>query len=135
MSFVILLSEVKTRQRMRPSCAAKIISELKREHSTRLHTPSFAFNTVEHRLKQLTPPTVRMVETLLKNADTAMYQAKEYGREQTTNSFRPDMGLSRPSSVNRLGGPACDMLFETPGVCCCHYQPMINLQNRRYNEC
>jgi len=70
-------------------------------------------------------------ETLLKNADTAMYQAKEYGRDNY-QFFRPDMGLQaveRQSLEGRLR-----YALERQELLL-HYQPNDKSQNRSYNEC
>ncbi len=63
------------------------------------------------------------VEALLKNADTAMYQAKEKGRNNS-QFFKKEMNLR---AVNRqsLEGGLRDALVHNQFVL--HYQPKINL--------
>ena len=117
--FVILLSEVKQAADA-AICAAKIISELKREHSIGEHCLRV---TVSIGLSSY-PTDGEDGETLLKNADTAMYQAKEYGRDNY-QFFRPDMGLQaveRQSLEGRLR-----YALERQELLL-HYQPMINLK-------
>ena len=74
--FVILLSEI-THPADAAISAAKIITELKKVHhigERRLHvTASIGISTY--------PEGGEDAETLIKNADTAMYHAKEYGRD------------------------------------------------------
>ena len=117
--FVILLSEVKQAADA-AICAAKIISELKREHSIGEHCLRV---TVSIGLSSY-PSDGEDGETLLKNADTAMYHAKEYGRDNY-QFFRPDMGLQaveRQSLEGRLR-----YALERRELLL-HYQPMINLK-------
>jgi len=117
--FVILLSEVKQAADA-AICAAKIISELKREHSIGVHCLRV---TVSIGLSSY-PSDGEDGETLLKNADTAMYHAKEYGRDNY-QFFRPDMGLQaveRQSLEGRLR-----YALERRQLLL-HYQPMINLK-------
>ena len=117
--FVILLSEVKQAADA-AICAAKIISELKREHSIGEHCLRV---TVSIGLSSY-PSDGEDGETLLKNADTAMYHAKEYGRDNY-QFFRPDMGLQaveRQSLEGRLR-----YALERRQLLL-HYQPMINLK-------
>ena len=84
--FVVLLSEV-AHAVDAAICAAKIISELKTEHRIGEHclrvTASIGLSTY--------PTDGEDSETLLKNADTAMYHAKECGRDNY-QFFRPDLG-------------------------------------------
>ena len=117
--FVILLSEVKQAADA-AICAAKIISELKREHGIGEHCLRV---TVSIGLSSY-PSDGEDGETLLKNADTAMYHAKEYGRDNY-QFFRPDMGLQaveRQSLEGRLR-----YALERRQLLL-HYQPMINLK-------
>ena len=117
--FVILLSEVKEAADA-AICAAKIISELKREHSIGEHCLRV---TVSIGLSSY-PSDGEDGETLLKNADTAMYHAKEYGRDNY-QFFRPDMGLQaveRQSLEGRLR-----YALERRELLL-HYQPVINLK-------
>ena len=117
--FVILLSEVKQAADA-AICAAKIISELKREHSIGEHCLRV---TVSIGLSSY-PSDGEDGETLLKNADTAMYHAKEYGRDNY-QFFRPGMGLQaveRQSLEGRLR-----YALERRELLL-HYQPMINLK-------
>lgn len=85
--FVILLSEI-THAADAATSAAKIITELKRVHSIgehRLHiTGSIGLSTYSDNGED--------AETLIKNADTAMYHAKKYGRDNY-QLFKKDMHL------------------------------------------
>jgi len=117
--FVIVLSQV-THVEDAAISAAKIISELKREHSIGEHclrvTVSIGISTY--------PGDGEDGETLLKNADTAMYRAKEYGRDNY-QFFTPDMGfqaVERQSleSQLRYALERHELLL--------HYQPKVNLK-------
>jgi diguanylate cyclase (GGDEF)-like protein len=117
--FVILLSEV-TQAADAATSAAKMISELKKEHSIGEHrlrvTASIGLSTY--------PGDGEDAETLLKNADTAMYHAKEYGRDNY-QFFRPDMGLQaveRQSLEGRLR-----YALERQELLL-NYQPKVNLK-------
>jgi diguanylate cyclase (GGDEF)-like protein/PAS domain S-box-containing protein len=85
--FVVLLPEV-THAADAAISAAKIITELKNEHSIgehRLHiSASIGISTY--------PEHGENGETLIKNADTAMYHAKQCGRDNY-QFFKPDMSL------------------------------------------
>ena len=117
--FVIVLSQV-TRVADAAISAAKIISELKREHSIGEHclrvTVSIGISTY--------PGDGEDGETLLKNADTAMYRAKEYGRDNY-QFFTPDMGfqaVERQSLESQLR-----YALERQELLL-HYQPKVNLK-------
>jgi diguanylate cyclase (GGDEF)-like protein/PAS domain S-box-containing protein len=85
--FVILLPEV-THAADAVVSAAKILAELNKPHTIGEHalrvTGSIGISTY--------PDNGEDAETLIKNADTAMYHAKEYGRDNY-QFFRPDMSL------------------------------------------
>ena len=85
--FVILLPEVTHAADVAIS-AAKIIAELKKAHTIGEHrlrvTGSIGLCTC--------PDNGEDAETLIKNADTAMYHAKQGGRDNY-QFFRPDMNL------------------------------------------
>jgi len=117
--FVIVLSQV-THVEDAAISAAKIISELKREHSIGEHclrvTVSIGISTY--------PGDGEDGETLLKNADTAMYRAKEYGRDNY-QFFTPDMGfqaVERQSLESQLR-----YALERQELLL-HYQPKVNLK-------
>lgn len=117
--FVIVLSQV-THVADAAISAAKIISELKREHSIGEHclrvTVSIGISTY--------PGDGEDGETLLKNADTAMYRAKEYGRDNY-QFFTPDMGfqaVERQSLESQLR-----YALERQELLL-HYQPKVNLK-------
>jgi diguanylate cyclase (GGDEF)-like protein len=119
--FVIVLSQV-TRVADAAISAAKIISELKREHSIGEHclrvTVSIGISTY--------PGDGEDGETLLKNADTAMYRAKEYGRDNY-QFFTRDMGfqaVERQSLESQLR-----YALERQELLL-HYQPKVNLKTR-----
>jgi len=117
--FVIVLPQV-THVADAAISAAKIISELKREHSIGEHclrvTVSIGISTY--------PGDGEDGETLLKNADTAMYRAKEYGRDNY-QFFTPDMGfqaVERQSLESQLR-----YALERQELLL-HYQPKVNLK-------
>jgi len=117
--FVIVLSQV-THVADAAISAAKIISELKREHSIGEHclrvTVSIGISTY--------PGDGEDGETLLKNADTAMYRAKEYGRDNY-QFFTRDMGfqaVERQSLESQLR-----YALERQELLL-HYQPKVNLK-------
>jgi diguanylate cyclase (GGDEF)-like protein/PAS domain S-box-containing protein len=117
--FVILLSEV-TQAADAAIIAAKIITELKKVHSVGKHslrvTVSIGVSTY--------PDNGEDAETLLKNADTAMYHAKQSGRDNC-QFFRPGMGLNaieRQSLEGQLryALERQELLLQ--------YQPKVNLK-------
>jgi diguanylate cyclase (GGDEF)-like protein/PAS domain S-box-containing protein len=117
--FVILLPEVAHAADAAVS-AAKIIAELQNpiaigEHSLRV-TVSIGISTF--------PDNGEDAETLIKNADTAMYHAKELGRDNY-KFFRPEMSLH---TVDRqsLEGQLRYALERHELVL--HYQPKVNLK-------
>ncbi len=120
--FVVLLSEME-----RPEDAAisakRILSEVAEPHCI-----------VHHDLHVTTSIGVSVypddgldAETLVKNADTAMYQAKENGR-QSYQFFKPAMNVravERQSIEESLRMALQRREFEL------HYQPKINLKTRQ----
>ena len=117
--FVILLPEVAHAADAAVS-AAKIIAELKHphhidEHSLRV-TMSIGVSTY--------PDNGEDAETLIKNADTAMYHAKQCGRDNY-QFFMPDMSL-RAVERQSLEGQLRYALERQELLL--HYQPKINLK-------
>ena len=117
--FVILLPEVAHAADAAIS-AAKIISELKEplnigEQSLRV-TVSIGISTY--------PDNGEDAETLIKNADTAMYHAKQSGRDNY-QFFRPDMSL-RAVERQSLEGQLRYALERQELLL--HYQPKVNLK-------
>jgi diguanylate cyclase (GGDEF)-like protein/PAS domain S-box-containing protein len=117
--FVILLSEV-THAADAATSAAKIITEIAKEHSIGEHrlrvTASIGVSTY--------PDSGEDAETLMKNADTAMYHAKESGRN-TCQFFRADMTL-RAVERQSLEGQLRYALEREELLL--HYQPKVNLK-------
>jgi diguanylate cyclase (GGDEF)-like protein/PAS domain S-box-containing protein len=117
--FVILLSESKHAADASIS-ATKIITELKRVHSIdqhRLHvTASIGIGTY--------PDNGEDAETLIKNADTAMYHAKQNGRDNY-QFYEKDMNL-RAVERQSLEGQL-RYAFERKELLL-DYQPKINLK-------
>jgi diguanylate cyclase (GGDEF)-like protein/PAS domain S-box-containing protein len=117
--FVILLSESK-RAADAGISAAKIITELKRVHSIGQHwlhiTASIGISTY--------PNDGEDAETLIKNADTAMYQAKEYGRDNY-QFYEKDMNL-RAVERQSLEGQLRYAIERKELLL--HYQPKIDLK-------
>jgi|HubBroStandDraft_6_1064221.scaffolds.fasta_scaffold21583_2 diguanylate cyclase (GGDEF)-like protein/PAS domain S-box-containing protein len=117
--FVVLLPEV-THAADAAVSAAKIITELKNAHSIgehRLHvTVSVGVSTY--------PDHGETGETLIKNADTAMYHAKQCGRDNY-QFFKPDMSL-RAVERQSLEGQLRYALQR--GELLLHYQPKVNLK-------
>jgi predicted signal transduction protein with EAL and GGDEF domain len=119
--FVILLPEVAHAADAAIS-AAKIISELKEslnigEQSLRV-TVSIGISTY--------PDNGEDAETLIKNADTAMYHAKQSGRDNF-QFFKPDMSL-RAVERQSLEGQLRYALERQELLL--HYQPKVNLKTR-----
>jgi diguanylate cyclase (GGDEF)-like protein/PAS domain S-box-containing protein len=117
--FVILLAEV-TQAADAATSAAKIITELSKAHSIGEHrlqvTMSIGLSTY--------PDNGEDAETLIKNADTAMYHAKESGRD-TFQFYKPDLSLravKRQSLEGQLG-----YAIEREELLL-HYQPKVNLK-------
>jgi EAL domain-containing protein (putative c-di-GMP-specific phosphodiesterase class I) len=115
--FVILLSEVAHASDAAIS-AEKIIAELKKGHRVGKHslrvTVSIGISTY--------PDNGTDADTLIKNADTAMYLAKENGRNNY-QFFRPDIGfqaVERQSLEGRLR-----FALERQELLL-HYQPKVN---------
>src|ERR1700730_8000691 len=117
--FVILLSESKHAADAGIS-AAKIITELKRVHNIGPHwlhvTASIGISTY--------PENGDDAETLIKNADTAMYHAKGNGRS-TYRFFRPDMSLQAVERQSLEG--QLRYAIERKQLLL-HYQPKIDLK-------
>jgi diguanylate cyclase (GGDEF)-like protein/PAS domain S-box-containing protein len=117
--FVILLSEVAHAADAAIS-AAKIITELKRAHSIGEHslrvTVSIGISTY--------PDHGEDAETLVKNADTAMYHAKEYG-PNNYQFYKKDMSL-RAVERQSLEGQLRYALERQELLL--HYQPKVNLK-------
>jgi diguanylate cyclase (GGDEF)-like protein/PAS domain S-box-containing protein len=117
--FVILLPEVAHAADAAIS-AAKIITELRNvlnvgEHHLRV-TVSIGVSTY--------PDNGEDAETLIKNADTAMYNAKQQGRDNC-QFFRPDMGLN---AVERQSLEGQLRYAVERQELLLHYQPKVNLK-------
>ena len=117
--FVILLSEV-THAGDAAVSAAKILTELKKTHSIDDHslriTVSIGVSTY--------PDNGEDAETLIKNADTAMYHAKERGSDNY-KFFSPDMSLQAVARQSLEG--QLRYAVERQELLL-HYQPKINLK-------
>src|SRR6266446_7107321 len=99
--FVILLSEV-THAADAAVSAAKILTELKKTHSIGDYslriTVSIGVSTY--------PDNGEDAETLIKNADTAMYHAKQCGRDNY-QFFKPDMSVQAVERQSLEGHLRC----------------------------
>ena len=119
--FVVLLPEV-THAADAAVSAAKIITELKNVHTVdehRLHvTVSIGTSTY--------PDHGENGETLIKNADTAMYHAKQCGRDNF-QFFKPDLSLQAVKRQSLEG--QLRYALERHELLL-HYQPKVNLQDR-----
>jgi diguanylate cyclase (GGDEF)-like protein/PAS domain S-box-containing protein len=117
--FVILLPEIAHAADAVVS-AAKILVELKKTHNIGEHalrvTGSIGISTY--------PDNGKDAETLVKNADTAMYHAKENGRD-TCRFFRPDMSLQ---AVERQSLEGQLRYAVERRELLLHYQPKVNLE-------
>jgi diguanylate cyclase (GGDEF)-like protein len=117
--FVILLPEVAQPADAAIS-AAKIITELKKVHSIgehRLHvTASIGLSTF--------PDNGEDAETLIKNADTAMYHAKQCGRDNY-QFFKPNMSLQAVERQSLEGQLRYALERQELSL---HYQPKVNLK-------
>jgi diguanylate cyclase (GGDEF)-like protein/PAS domain S-box-containing protein len=117
--FVILLSEIKHPGDAAIS-AAKIIAELKKLHGIAQHTlyvtASIGISTY--------PEDGEDSETLIKNADTAMYHAKDEGRDHY-QFYEKEMNL-RAVQRQSLEGQLRYALEREQLVL--HYQPKVNLK-------
>ena len=117
--FVILLSEIGHAADAAIS-ATKIIAELKGVHSIGKHqlhvTVSIGISTY--------PEGGEDAETLIKNADTAMYHAKEYGRDNY-QFFEKEMNLQAVERQSLEGELRYALEREELLL---HYQPKINLK-------
>ena len=119
--FIVLLTEV-TELLDASAKAGKILKALAEAHSTDHHelhvTGSIGISVY--------PDDGLDAETLIKNADTAMYQAKANGR-QSYQFFKPAMNVravERQSIEENLRRALKQGEFEL------HYQPKINLKTR-----
>lgn len=119
--FIVLLTEV-TELLDASAKAGKILKALAEAHSTEHHelhvTGSIGISVY--------PDDGLDAETLIKNADTAMYQAKANGR-QSYQFFKPAMNVravERQSIEENLRRALKQGEFEL------HYQPKINLKTR-----
>jgi diguanylate cyclase (GGDEF)-like protein/PAS domain S-box-containing protein len=117
--FVILLPEV-THAADAAISAAKIITELKKTHGIGEHclriTVSIGLSTY--------PDNGEDADTLIKNADTAMYHAKQSGRDNC-QFFRPDMGVNAVERQSLEG--QLRYALERQKLLL-HYQPKVNLK-------
>jgi diguanylate cyclase (GGDEF)-like protein len=117
--FVILLSDVKHAADAAIS-AGKIISEIKKTHSIGEHrlrvTVSIGLSTY--------PEDGQDSDTLIKNADTAMYHAKQCWRDNY-QFFKPNMSL-RAIERQSLEGQLRYALGRQELLL--HYQPKVNLK-------
>jgi diguanylate cyclase (GGDEF)-like protein len=117
--FVILLPEVAHAADAATS-AAKILTELKKSHGIDDHhlrlTVSIGISTY--------PDSGEDAETLIKNADTAMYHAKQYGRDNY-QFFKPDMSLHAVERQSLEG--QLRYALERQELLL-HYQPKVNLK-------
>jgi diguanylate cyclase (GGDEF)-like protein/PAS domain S-box-containing protein len=117
--FVILLPEVAQPADAAIS-AAKIITELKKVHCIgehRLHvTASIGLSTF--------PDNGEDAETLIKNADTAMYHAKQCGRDNY-QFFKPNMSLQAVERQSLEGQLRYALERQELSL---HYQPKVNLK-------
>jgi diguanylate cyclase (GGDEF)-like protein/PAS domain S-box-containing protein len=117
--FVILLPEV-AHAADAAICAAKMIHELKKVHRVGQHefhlTVSIGIST--------SPDDGEDAETLIQNADTAMYYAKHHGRDNY-QFFRPDMSFQTLERQTLEGQLRYAVEHEELLL---HYQPKINLK-------
>ncbi len=117
--FVILLPVV-TQAADAAVSAAKIITELKRAHTIGEHrlrvTVSIGLSTY--------PDNGEDAETLIKNADTAMYHAKQCGRDNY-QFFKPDMSVQAVERQSLEGHLRCALERQELLL---HYQPKVNLK-------
>jgi diguanylate cyclase (GGDEF)-like protein/PAS domain S-box-containing protein len=117
--FVILLGEMKQPQDA-VVMARRLLATVERAHNINSHdlqvTASIGVSVY--------PDDAGDVETLIKNADTAMYQAKENGR-QSCQFFKPSMNIravERQSIEEDLRRAMSRQEFSL------HYQPKISLR-------
>ncbi len=117
--FVILLAEV-DRQQDVALTAAKLIGAMTAPHAIGGHllhvTLSIGFS--------LYPDDGKDVETILKNADTAMYHAKKNGRNNY-QAFTADMNAH--AVARRSVEDALHRALQQHGLVL-HYQPKVNLE-------
>jgi len=117
--FVILLSEI-THATDAAISAEKIITELKQIHGIGEHTLHVAASVGISTF----PETGEDADTLIKNADTAMYYAKENGRDNY-QFFHREMGLHAVERQSLEG--QLRYVLERDELLL-HYQPKINLK-------
>jgi len=116
--FVILLSEISHPEDAATS-ARKILLSLNAPHSIEGHDLDIAGSIGI----SIYPGDGEDAETLIKNADTAMYHAKESGRNNF-QFFKPEMNLQ---AVERQSLEGCLRHAVERGEFLLHYQPKINL--------
>jgi diguanylate cyclase (GGDEF)-like protein/PAS domain S-box-containing protein len=116
--FVILLSEISHPEDAATS-ARKILLSLNAPHSIEGHDLDIAGSMGI----SIYPGDGEDAETLIKNADTAMYHAKESGRNNF-QFFKPEMNLQ---AVERQSLEGCLRHAVERGEFLLHYQPKINL--------
>jgi len=117
--FVVLLPEV-TQAKDAALCAKKILTMLKAPHLIGHHALGVGASIGI----SIYPDDGADPETLIKNADTAMYQAKEHGRNHY-EFFEQEMNIravERQSIEERLRGALKRQEFVL------HYQPKVNLE-------
>jgi len=119
--FVILLSEV-AHAADAAVIAAKILTDVKGEHRVGEHmlcvTGSIGVSSY--------PDDGDDAEALIKNADTAMYHAKESGRNNF-QFFKRDMNLRAVERQSLEGQLRCALEREELML---HYQPKVDLQTK-----
>src|SRR5437016_1915513 len=116
--FVILLSEISHPEDAATS-ARKILFSLNAPHSIEGHDLDIACIIGI----SIYPGDGEDAETLIKNADTAMYHAKENGRNNF-QFFKPEMNRQ---AVERQSVEGCLRHAVERGELLLHYQPKINL--------
>jgi diguanylate cyclase (GGDEF)-like protein/PAS domain S-box-containing protein len=118
--FVVLLSEIE-RAADAELTAVRMLDAVSKAHSVDLHdlhvTVSIGLSVY--------PDDGMDSETLIKNADTAMYQAKENGR-QSYQFFKPAMNIR---AVERQSMEELLRTALARGEFKLHYQPKINLRS------
>ena len=118
--FLVLLSEV-THAADAGTIAAKIITELSKAYTVGEHSLRI---TVSMGISTYPDDHCEDAETLIRNADTAMYHAKEYGRDNY-QFFRPNMTL-RAVERQSLEGQLRYAIERQELLL--HYQPKVNLK-------
>src|ERR1035437_7221176 len=118
--FLVLLSEV-THGADAATIAAKIITELSKAYTVGEHSLRI---TVSMGISTYPDDHCEDAETLIRNADTAMYHAKEYGRDNY-QFFKPKMTL-RAVERQSLEGQLRYAIERRELLL--HYQPKVNLR-------